>query len=222
MKVITRPTVAALLLLTLLTATAVAQQKRQPPAKPQPKPAAAPVPPPTFDTLVPDDTYTIYGEVRGVGQLIRSNVINEALEPILKLAGLSKEFRTLVKWLNAHADELMTSRLLLATGPVAKDMPQAIIAIEFESPEEAAKFAPPLNAMLKSVIPPETEGAPEAQGKTPAVAKPGYYLQQTGSLVLLTPKPLALKKLKPAGSKPLAEDVNFRTAHNRFNSEPIF
>ena len=222
MKVITRPTVAALLLVTLLTVTAVAQQKRQTPAKPQPKPAAAAVPAPTFDTLVPDKSYAIYGEVRGVGQLIRSNVINEALEPILKLAGPSKEFRTLVKWLNAHSDELMTSRLLVTAWPIAKDIPQVIIAIEFESPEEAAKFAPPLNTMLKSVIPPETEGSPEAQGKTPPVTKPGYYLQQTGSLVLLTPKPLVLKKLKPAGSKPLTEDINFRAARNRFSSENIF
>ena len=222
MKVITRPTVAALLLLTLLTATAVAQQKRQTPAKPQPKPAAAPVPAPTFDTLVPAESYTIYGEVRGVGQLIQSNAINEALEPILKLAGPPKEFRTLVKWLNAHADELMTSRLLVATWPIDKDLPEAIIAIEFESAEEAAKFATPLNAMLKSVIPPETEGSPETQGKTPPVTKPGYYLQQAGSLILLTPKPLTLKKLKPAGSKPLTEDINFRAARNRFSSETIF
>ena len=222
MRVITRPTVAALLLVALLTVTAVAQQKRPTPAKSQPKPAAAPAPP-TFDTLVPDDTYTIYGEVRGVGQLIRSNVLNEALEPILKLAGPPKEFKTLVKWLQAHADELMTSRLLVAGGPVGgKDLPQAIIALEFETAEEAAKFAPPLNAMLTKVIPPETEPSPETQGKKPPVTKPGYYLQQTGSLVLLSPKPLVLKKLKPAGSKPLTEDLNFRAARNRFGSENIF
>ena len=218
MKVITRPIVAALLLLTLLTATAAAQQKRQTPARPQPKPAAAPVPPPTFETLVPADSYTVYGEVRGVGQLIRSNAVTEALEPILKLAGPPKELKTLVKWLNTHADELMTSRLLVAIGPVGKTLPQAVIALEFASAEEAAKFATPLNAMLKSVIPPETE---ETQGKPP-VTKPGYHLQHSGSLVLITPAPLNLKKLKPAGSKPLTEDINFRTARSRFSSENIF
>ena len=218
MKVMTRPTVAALLLLTILVVSTVAQQKRPAPAKPQPKPAAAP----TFETLVPGDSYTIYGEIRGVGQLIQSSAITEALESILKLAGPPKEFKTIVKWLNAHAEELTTSRLLVATWPVNKDVPQAIVAIEFASAEEAAKFATPLNAMLKSVIPPQTEEAPETQGKTAPVAKPGYYMQQTGSLILLTPKPLTLKKLKPAGSKPLSEDVNFRTARNRFNSEPIF
>ena len=219
MKVMTRPTVAALLLLTILAVSTVAQQKRPAPAKPQPKPAAAPAP--TFETLIPSESYTIYGEIRGVGQLIESNAINEALEPILKLAGPPKEFSRMVKWLNAHAEELMTSRLLVATWPVNKDLPEGIVAIEFASAEEAAKFATPLNAMLKSVIPPQTEGAPETQGK-PAPVKPGYYMQQAGSLILLTFKPLTLKKLKPAGSKPLTEDVNFRTARNRFNSEPIF
>lgn len=225
MKVITRPTVAALLVFIALTATAFAQQKRQTPAKPQPRPAAAPVPPPTFDTLVPADSYTLYGEVRGVGQLIQSSVINEALEPILKLAGPPKEFRRIVKWLHEHADEVMTSRLLVATWPTNKDVPEAIIAIEFASAEEAAKFATPLNTVLTSVVPPVTEPSLESQGentKTVTVTKPGYHLQQAGSLIVLTPKPLTLKKLKPAGSKSLTEDVNFRAARNRFNSEPIF
>ena len=222
MKVMTRPTVAALLLLTIIAVSTVAQQKRPAPAKPQPKPAAAQAPAPTFETLVPAESYTIYGEIRGVGQLIQSNTINDTLEPILKLAGPPKEFSRIVKWLHAHAEELMTSRLLVATWPVNKDIPEAIIAIEFASSEEAAKFATPLNAILKSVIPPQTEEAPETQSKATAVAKPGYYMQQAGSLILLTQKPLVLKKLKPAGSKLLSEDVNFRTARNRFNSEPIF
>lgn len=222
MKVMTRPTVAALLLLSILAVSTIAQQKRPAPAKPQPKPAAAPAPAPTFETLIPAESYTIYGEIRGVGQLIQSNVINEALEPVIKLAGPPKGFKTMVKWLNAHAEELMTSRLLVASWPVNNNIPEVIIAIEFESAEEAAKFARPLNAMLKSVITPQTEGAPDTPGKPAPVAKPGYYMQQTGSLILLTPKPLTLKKLKPAGSKLLTEDVNFRTARNRFNSEPIF
>src|SRR5215203_5197318 len=99
MNLITRPTVAALFLLFLIGITAVAQQRRQTPAKPQPKAASTPAP--TFETLVPAETYNIYGEARGVGQLIRSSAMNEILEPILKLSGPPKEFKTLVKWLNA-------------------------------------------------------------------------------------------------------------------------
>src|ERR1044072_10050806 len=133
MNVIPRPTAAALLLIfsAFLTATSVAQQKRQTPAKTRPKAVVAPTPAPTFDTLVPADSYTLYGEVRGVGQLVRSSAMTDLLEPILKLAGPPKEFKSIMKWLNAHADELMTSRLLVATWPMSEKVPEVVIAIEF-------------------------------------------------------------------------------------------
>jgi len=232
MNVIQRPTAAALLLLfsTFLTVTTAAQQKRQTPAKTEPKTAVAqtPTPPPTFDTLVPADSYTIYGEVRGVGQLVRSSAMTDLLEPILKLAGPPKEFRTIVKWLNAHADEVMTSRLLVATWPRSNELPNTIVAIEFASPEEAAKFAKPLNEVLPTILPPVPENPPNRIDKPAATQnskpaeRPSYYLQQSGSLILLTPRPLALKQLRPAGGKPLADDQNFRAARTRFNSEPVF
>lgn len=220
MNLIKYPTAIVLLLLTTLLTTSLAQQKRQTPAKPQPRPTA---PPPTFDTLIPAESYMLYAEVRGVGQLIRSSTFNDFVEPILKLAGPPKELRNVVKWLNANADELMTSRLLVAAWPVAKDVPDGIIAIEFASAEEAAKFAGPLNQFLPTVLPtPVPETSHESKKKPGEAAKPGYYFQQAGSLLLLTAKPLTLRKLRPAGSKPITEDVNFRTARNRFNSEPLF
>jgi hypothetical protein len=238
MNLFTRTTTLALLLLisAVLTPLTVAQQIRQ---TPKPLPKVVPAPPPTFDTLIPADTYTVYGEVRGVGQLIRSSAMNDILEPILNLAAPPKEFKALVKWLNAHADEVMTSRMLIATWPAGKDVPGVVIAIEFASAEEATKFAGPLNEFLPKVIPaspvepPETAGEamtqtkdskPAAVEKTKAAPalKPNYYLQQAGSLVLITPTPLKLKQLKPAGSRPLSEDGNFRAARNRFNSEPVF
>src|SRR5258708_5327490 len=115
MKIMTRSVTAILLLLVLTTFgyTIAAQQRRQTPTKTSAKPSA--IPAPTFDTLLPADSYSIYGEIRGAGQLIRSNALNELLEPILKLAGPPKEFKSIVKWLNAHADDVMTSRLLVAT-----------------------------------------------------------------------------------------------------------
>ena len=212
-----------LLLLTILSITTVAaQQKRQTPAKPQPKATPAPTPAPTFDTLLPADSYTIYAEVRGAGQLVRSNVVNELLEPVLKLAGPPKEFKTIVKWLNAHADELMTSRLLFATWPTNKNLPDSIIAVEFASAEEAAKFATPLNEFLPTVLPtPAPDPSPDKQ-KPAEPPAPRFHLQRLGSLVLIGPRQWTMKQLKPAGSKLLSEDANFRMARNRFNSEPLF
>lgn len=213
-----------LLLLIILPITTLAQQKHQIPAKPQPK--ATPAPAPTFETLLPADSYTIYAEVRGAGALVRSNALNELLEPVLKLAGPPKEFKSVVKWLNAHADEVMTSRLLVATWPTNLDLPQVIIAIEFASAEEAAKFVTPLNEFLPTVLPPskpEASPSPSPNKQKPAAPPmPGFQLQRLGSLVVITPKQWTMKQLKPAGSKLLSEDVNFQTAHNRFSSEPVF
>ena len=211
--------VSLLILIITLAASAAAQQKRQTPARTQPQAAPTPVPtpPPTFDTLIAVDTYRIYAEVRSVGQLIRSNSVNEILEPILKLAGPPKEFRTIVKWLNTHADEVMTSRMLVATWPSKSESPEAVIAIEFASPEEAAKFQQKLNPFLKTFL---QDGAATADAK--AETRPTYHLQQAGSLILVSPTPVNLQKLRPAGSKWLSDDANFRVARNRLNTESIF
>lgn len=218
----------SLFLILLLAAPTqiAAQTRRQTPARPQtPQPARTPAP--TFDTLLAANTYKIYGEVRSVGQLIRSNSINEILEPIMKLAAPSKEFRTLVKWLNTHADEVMTSRMLVAGWPNGGELPDLLVAIEFASPDEASKFQQRLNEFLPKIMPapsPENSPSPESSPQPGQTEKPAlpYHLQQAGALILITPTPLKLAKLRPAGSKLLAEDVNFRVARNRFNSESIF
>jgi hypothetical protein len=225
-----RPAVTIFLLLFTFTASTAAQQKRQTTPKPQPKPAVAQAPAPTFETLVPADSYIIYGEVRGAGQLIRSSALNDLLEPVMKLSGPPKEFKAFMKWLNTHAEEVMTSRLLLASWPnnKSKDLPEALLAIEFASAEDAIKFSATLNEFLPTVLPPSKpeqseESAPQpAATEKPKTPAPNYHLKRFGSLVVLSPKPWTMKKLKPAGSKLLSEDVNFRVAHNRFNSEPVF
>ena len=232
MNRITRPTVAALLLLfsTLLVTSATAQQKRPTPARPQAKPTVAPTPAPTFETLVPADSYKIYGEIRSVDQLLQSNAVKELLDALLKAGGPSKEFRTLMKWLNAPIDETASSRLLFAAWPSNKELPDILTAMELESPEEAAKFATALNELLPAVLPPAPARSPDKSDnstagptqKTTAPAKPNFNLQRFGSLIVITEKPLTLKQLKPAGSKPLFDDPNFRTARNRLSSEPVF
>ena len=210
------------LLLIIAIAASAAAQKRQTPAKTQPSPAATPAPtppPPTFDTLLGADTYRIYGEVRSVGQFIKSNSVNEILEPILKLAGPPKEFRTVIRWLNTHADEVMSSRLLFAGWNSSKDVPDALVAIEFASPEEATKFQQQLNPFLQKMLPASSPTPGEANKVEPV---PQFFIQQSGSLILVTPTKLNVTKLRPAGSKLLAEDVNFRVARNRFNTESLF
>jgi hypothetical protein len=240
------------LLLVSLVATPIAgQQKRRTTEKPPVKSPAAPVPAPikpvTFDTLIAADSFKIYGEVRSIGQLIQSNAANDVLEPIFRLGGPPTEFRNVVGWLRTHADDLMTSRMLVAAWPNLKDVPEVVIAIEFSSPEEATKLQSQLNGILSSVLPhlpqsavkdepqvstkadrekaekeKKTTPEPNEPPKPPPASTPAYHLQRADSLLLITQRPFELKKLRPKGSKLLSEDANFRVAYNRFSSEPIF
>ena len=208
---------ATLLFFTILTAPTVAQ-KRQTPAKPPPKPAPAPTPAPTFDNLLSADSYVVYVEVRDVGQVIRSSTVNDLLEPVIKLAGPPREFKSIVKWINGHAEQVISSRMFIAAWPIDSRLPEALFVIEFASADEAAKFATPLNEFLPTILPGEQ---PDPSAKN-APAKPGFHLERLGSLVAIAPRPWIMKQLRPPGSKSLAEDTNFRTAHNQFNSEPLF
>ncbi|HEY3582341.1 MAG TPA: hypothetical protein VGK82_17430, partial [Pyrinomonadaceae bacterium] len=230
------PLLCLLILSNLLLTTPVAgQQKRRNAEKPAvkaPLPAPAPTPTPTFENLIAADSFKIYAEVRGVGGLARSSAVNDVLEPILKLGGPPKDFVEFVNWLRSHADQLTSSRMLIAAWPNLKDAPEFVAAIEFSSAEEAAKFETPLNGILPTVLPPvqpSPESSPSPGQKSvlrpdqkPPAPIPGYSLQRQGSLLLISASPVQLKKLRPAGSKPISEDPNFRVAYNRFASDPIF
>ena len=219
----------------LLTSAAPALAQKRTPRKPAPKPAATQ--PLSFDNLLSVDSYKIYFEIRNVGQLISSASVNEMLEPILKLAAPPKEFKTAVKWLSAHADTVTSSRMMVATSRTAKDLPNVLIAVEFENAEEAAKVEPQLNEVLLKVLPPKkpeaspsplaVAGGPSTPSaspalQTPAEAVPNFHVSRSGALVFITSEPLVIKNLRPRNSKPLAEDSNFRTAHDRFTSESVF
>src|SRR5262249_52874866 len=51
---------------------------------------------------------------------------------------------------------------------------------------------------------------------------PPFVIKQVGSLVLLSDTAINLQSLRPADSRLLAEDANFRQVRDRFQSEPIF
>jgi len=235
--------ISAVVAIIFFAAPLVAQRRpaapRKPPAQtPAPKPAPAPAP--TFDTLLAADSYRVYAEVRGVGQLVRSPAVTDLLDPMMKLGGPSKEFKSLVKWLNQQADALAGSRMLVASWAAQPKLPVVLVAIEFDSPEEAQKFDPKVRRLLPTLIsnptPTPTPELPGERAAGPAVATPSptapapesgpapppYTIKQVGSLLLITDKPFALKDLKPRGSKLLSEDQNFATARNRFASEPLF
>src|SRR5437016_3055130 len=256
----------------LLSAPLLAQRPTSTPAKPQTQREAAPrVPDPAFDTLLAADSYKLYGEVRNVGQLLSTGGAGEIIDPIIKLANPPQEFQSIVKFLKKNEEALATSRLLFASWPARADVPNAFVAIEFATPEEAAKFSPKLETFLPTVLPPvpiEPEPkpitSPDAKPSEPgkqSMAEPKtssdrqkteiqtgkqttsetkketvtgsnpkpppperlpFVISHKGNLVFISDKSFKFEKLHPASSKALAEDQNFRIAHDRFSNESIF
>ena len=206
---------------------ALGQQRRQPPRPNVKTPSSTQQI--TFDTLLGSDRYKIYAEVRSVGQLIRSNSVNELLEPVLKLAGPPQEFKEFMRWIDAHSGDLLTSRMLFATWPSSPNVPDIVFAIEFESAEEASKFLPQLNTFLPKFLPPQPVPSPTPNEQKSAArsddaqsVKSTFFLKQTGSLILISSGPINLKDLRPSASKLLADQPSFRVARNRFTSEQVF
>lgn len=115
-------TLALLLILTAFGGPVLAQRRPAPPKKPSPAPQTDPLV--TFESLLTDDSYIVYSEIRNVGQLVRSNGLNELLDPLIKLAEPPQEFRTILKWLNTHAEALASSRMFVATCLVDLGSPQ--------------------------------------------------------------------------------------------------
>src|ERR1700682_6271871 len=103
--------ILALAISIALAAMPLAAQRRKG-AQPAPKEATrAQQDAPTFDNLLAADDYKIFGEIKNVGQLIRSPNVADFLDPVMKLASPPKEFKSLVKFANAHAELLSTSRM---------------------------------------------------------------------------------------------------------------
>ena len=231
--------------LSILTAPLAAKRRNaQPAAK---APARAPAEAATFENLLAADTYEVYGEIKNVGQVLRSPNVADVLDPLIKLASPPKEFKSLVKFARGHADALTTSRMLVAFMPMKPKVPQTLIAIEFASPEEAQKFEPELREFLPKIFPaptPEaktesdpaakdakakgTEGSAATAAGDPKATQDGkpaplpFVITQTGSLVLISDTAFNIKNLRPANSELLIDSANFRQARDRFNAEQIF
>src|SRR5678815_5853957 len=96
------------------------------------------------------------------------------------------------RFLTLHSEEVMTSRLLVATWPTAKNVPDVVVALDFSTADEATKFSTPLNGFLNKVLPPTEETSEDKSEGGPAKApaktsKPSFYLAQHGTMLVLTP-----------------------------------
>src|SRR5437764_748076 len=89
----------------------------------------------TFETILAEDSYKLYGEVRSTSQLL--SITGDLIEPMMKLGVVPKEVKVLAKFLNANVEFLATSRLMFAAWPARRGIPETFVGVEMTSPVEA-------------------------------------------------------------------------------------
>jgi hypothetical protein len=153
----------------LLPPVMSAQRPAKPPAAAPPTtrttPAAAAsaanerTPAATFDTLLSADAYGVYAEMRMVGRQAASQEITQLISPLTLGSGAPPELLNLYEFIKAHAEPLMTARLMFATMPVRAGLPEVLVAVEMPSVEEARKFLPELKQFIAVNVAPQPSGA---------------------------------------------------------------
>lgn len=229
---------------------ASAQQRpvrEQPPAQPQPpaekratpaaKPAAKSTAPPAattatpqveegevaFENLLDADLYLAYGEARNVGQQLTTGDVANLIQSVQKMDLLPAEVQPVLAFVNAHAAELAGTRLMFVAMRAAEDakLPQAVVALEFTSAADAAKFEPRIRQFLRvaSMLAGSDKKNAARSGQTSSAS---FYLQRKSNVLLLSDERFELNTLKKADGRSLAEDPNFQTVKTRLATEPLF
>ena len=93
-----------------------------------------------------------------------------------------------------------------------------------ESEAKATPDVPPVAVVRATTIVPirSMPNATPVATPQPVAEHLPFVITHSGNLVCISDKPFKFEKLHPAGSKALAEDQNFRIAHDRFPSESVF
>ena len=125
--------------------------------------AAAPVaqrragPDKSAEELLSSDGFGVYVEVRRVGTLARTEELKTAVGA-LQLFGEEIEPATdLYAFISDNAEKLSEARAVMAFMPTRGGLPQAFLALELPSPEEAAAFEPKFREYIGEKVQPLTD-----------------------------------------------------------------
>jgi hypothetical protein len=181
----------------------------------------------TFDNLLRASSYTLYIEARNIGALLRSTEFRETFEPIspmLEQLGRAVNFK-LARLVTDDLDRLQHSRVMIVISPVDSSLPGQMLAIELESEDAAKEFeakikeslAPPTSPARKGSVSQES-GVDVTDHTNPVPAA----IRRADKLVVLSPTPFTFKELRGTSDKLMSDDINFRSARDRFYAEPLF
>ena len=184
----------------------------------------------TFDNLLQTSSYSIYIEARNIGQHARSGGFSELIEPLLPIVNqLPKEVDALARFIVTNADVLSRSRLMIATQPAKTSLPSLLIALELASADAAQELEGKIQELIVSLFAPALavkSGSGKNTGSVSSDQQPDmpspFVIKRAGRVLAFSPTPFTFKGLKTEGEKPISDDPNFRTAHDRFYSEALF
>jgi hypothetical protein len=111
----------------------------------------------SVEELLSSDGFGVYVEVRRVGMLARTEELKTAVGA-LQLFGEEVEPATdLYAFISDNAEKLSEARAVMAFMPTRGGLPQAFLALELPSPEEAAAFEPKFREYIGEKVQPLTD-----------------------------------------------------------------
>jgi hypothetical protein len=203
----------------------------------------------SVDDLFAADAYAVYGEMRMVGQHVGSEELRQMIEPLRVTGSLPGDSQQLLDFITAHAEQLMSARLVLGVMPVRAGLPSAVVAVELTSVEEARRLVPQLRTTLarraeggavgarvravrggsraRGRASPKRQAGPEVQAaaiREAAEPQPApYQIRRAGRVVALSDVAFTFAKLRgAAGSAPLSEHPGFQAVRARLAAETLF
>lgn len=237
---------AALLLQLAPTApvnVASAQRRRSAPRKPAPTAPAAPAAAASsseaqrqeverpFDTSIGADSYVVYVEVRGIGQLARANEVRTALDAFRLIGGSTQEVTDAIDFLTANEEALATVRVFTAAMPTRAGIPDGVTALQFPTPEAARSFEPKLRAFLEGMgaalgqpgaQPPQRRGRGASRRAQQSKRTPLVVVKRAGSWIYGAPSAFTFNSLKGDGTNMLASNARLQSFRSRLATESVF
>jgi hypothetical protein len=189
----------------------------------------------TLEELVGADTYGAYVELRRLGTLAQASELKTAVAG-MKLLGdtETKPVTDLIAFVTENYESLAEARAVVLFMAARPRVPEALLALEFATPRDAAAFEPKYRQFAEGQLkayktakdsaehhPPERGRARKPEAKKPAASD--YTIRRVGRLIISSEGTLSLKRLRGEESAPaLADSTRFQSARTRFASDSLF
>jgi hypothetical protein len=175
-----------------------------------------------FESLLAEDAYGVFIEVRKIGQLSQNDDLKTALAALRLSGEMPKEIGDLLAFINQQAEALAEARYVLTMMPAMPGLPVSLSALEFPTVEAAAAFEPKYRALVNEQMKAYKKAAtPPARG-VPRMPEINLDIRRVGNVMLLGTERFTLKQLRGDGTARLSESVRFQTMRGRFASESLF